>query len=453
VPAVAARTEETMPTTELAPTPSGTRPSRRVGGIATRRFALPVQLSGDDTRSTLFAWLVSRALTLTLMVSVEPSVVGDVSYYSRSLRALFFHGAGIRETFQEYPLPVFGALLPPFLLGFANPVAFTTLFALSMVAADGAFTWLLWRTSGRRRSEAVTFWLWFVPLIGPTAYFRFDLMPAVLAGGAVLALLRRPALSGALTAVGAALKLWPAIMLPILLLGRTNRRRLVLGFVVTGGALALASLLAGGVERLMSPLQWQAKRGLQIESVVAGPLMLVRMFDPKGPWNAPLSLYKARELTGPGVSVFLTASTVLTIAGVMLIGVLWNRARRAPTVTVEIVGWLLVAAAAVITVTNKVLSPQYILWLGGPLAALAVWHTGDRHVRAAMRLLLVIALLTQLNYPLLYPWLVNGNFPVQIGTLVLEARNVLLVVFAWQAGKRVWVLARRSPVPDNALAG
>jgi hypothetical protein len=61
-------------------------------------------------------------------------------------------------------------------------VAFTTLLALSMLAADGAFSWLLWRTSGRRRSEAVTFWLWFVPLVGPTAYFRFDLVPAVLAG-------------------------------------------------------------------------------------------------------------------------------------------------------------------------------------------------------------------------------------------------------------------------------
>ena len=432
-----------MPTTELAPAPSDAHPSLGARRTARRWFALPAELSGDNTRSTVFAWLISRALTLTLMVSIEPSVVGDVSYYSRSLRALFFNGAGIRETFQEYPLPVFGVMLPQFLLGLANPVAFTVLFALSMLAADGAFSWLLWRTSGRRRSEAVTFWLWFVPLVGPTAYFRFDLVPAVLAGGAVLALMRRPALCGTLTAIGAALKLWPAIMLPIFLLGRTNRRRVLGGFLVTGGALALASLLAGGVERLMSPLQWQANRGLQIESLPAGPLMLVRMFDPKGPWNAPLSLYKARELTGPGVSAFLTASTILMIAGIAVLVVLWNRARLAPTVTVEIVGWLLVATAAVATITNKVLSPQYILWLGGPLAALAVRQMGDHHLRVAMRLLLVIALLTQVNYPLLYPWLVNGDFPVQFGTLVLETRNVLLVVFAWQACKRVWVLAQR----------
>jgi hypothetical protein len=136
------------------------------------------------------------------------------------------------------------------------------------------------------------------------------------------------------------------------------------------------------------------------------------------------------------------------IASVALLVVLWNRARLAPTVTVEIVGWLLVATAAVATITNKVLSPQYILWLGGPLAALAVRQMGDHHVRRAMRLLLGIALLTQVNYPLLYPWLVNGNFPVQFGTLVLETRNVLLVIFAWQACKRVWVLAQRSRSPD-----
>jgi hypothetical protein len=436
-----------MATTELAPVPGEEQPSLFRRRPAPRRFGLPAQLLRGDARSTLLAWLVSRALTLTLMVSVEPSVVGDVSYYSRSLRALFFHGGGIRETFQEYPLPVFGVLVPPFLVGLANPVAFTVLFVASMLAADGAFSWLLWRASGRMRSEALTFWLWFVPLVGPTAYFRFDLVPAVLAGGAVLALMRRPALCGALTAIGAALKLWPALMLPIFLLGRTNRRRVLVSFLATGGVLGVVSLLVGGPGRLLSPLRWQANRGLQIESVAAGPLMLVRMFDPKGPWDAPLSLYKARELTGPGVSAFLTVSTVLTVGGIVLLVVLWNRARLAPTVTVEILGWLLVATAAVITVTNKVLSPQYVLWLAGPLAALAVRTAGDPDVRRAMRLMLVIGVLTQLNYPLLYPWTVNGHFPVQIGTLVLELRNALLVVFAWQACRRVWDLSRRASPP------
>lgn len=442
-----------MATTELAPAPGPDQPSLFVSAPPPRRFRLPSELLRDDARSTILAWLVSRALTLTLMVSVEPSVVGDVSYYSRSLRALYLHGTGIRETFQEYPLPVFGVLLPQFALGLANPVAFTVLFAVSMLAADGAFSWLLWRTSGRRRSEAVTFWLWFVPLVGPTAYFRFDLVPAALAGGAVLALMRRPALCGTLTALGAALKLWPVIMLPIFLLGRTNRRRVLAGFLLTGGALALASLLAGGVGRFLSPLRWQAHRGLQIESLSAGPLMLARMFVPKsGPWEAPLSLYKARELTGPGVSTALTASTVLTVGGIVLLLVLWNRARVASPVTVEILGWLLVATAAVITVTNKVFSPQYILWLGGPIAALAVRQPGDAAIRQAMRLLLVIALLTQLNYPLLYPSLVKGYFPVQIATLVLETRNVLMVVLAWQACRRVWTLAGHAALRADAPA-
>ena len=92
---------------------------------------------------------------------------------------------------------MFAVLLPQFLLGFGNQVAFTILFALSMLAVDAAFTGLLWRADGRRRGDATNLWLWFVPALGPLAYFRFDLVPAVLAGGAVLAAIRRPAMAGA----------------------------------------------------------------------------------------------------------------------------------------------------------------------------------------------------------------------------------------------------------------
>ena len=134
-------------------------------------------------------------------------------------------------------------LLPQFLLGVLNQVAFIILFALSMLLVDAAFTALLWRGDGRRRGDAVNLWLWFVPAIGPLAYFRFDLVPAVLAGGAVLAAIRRPRLAGVLTALGAALKLWPVVMLPTFLLRRADRRPVLIGFLATGvlvGGLSLA---------------------------------------------------------------------------------------------------------------------------------------------------------------------------------------------------------------------
>ena len=159
----------------------------------------------------------------------ESDVTGDVKYYARSLHQLFA-GGGLRTTLQEYPLPVFLVILPPVPAGFLNQVAFIILFALSMLIVDAVFTGFLWRGDGRRRGDATNLWLWFVPAMGPLAYFRFDLVPAVLAGGAVLAAIRRPAVAGVLTAFGAALKLWPAVMLPTFLIRRGDRRRVLVGF-------------------------------------------------------------------------------------------------------------------------------------------------------------------------------------------------------------------------------
>src|SRR6185295_7359301 len=140
----------------------------------------------------------------------------------------------------------------------------------------------LYRSAGRTHGWAVDFWLLFVFLIGALSYLRFDMLPAVLAGGALLAARRRPWITGALTGLGAAIKLWPALLIPSFLSYKPDRRRAGLAFVAVGFGLALVSLIFGGWLRLISPLTWQADRGLQIESIWATPLMVVRAFRPRG---------------------------------------------------------------------------------------------------------------------------------------------------------------------------
>ena len=446
LPPSAAELEELdrLPLSTIAPT--GAPAPRPASTMSVLR--LPSALAGDSTRAVVLSWLVSRAITLALLVMVESTVVGDVSYYARSLRVLF-HGGSIHQVLQEYPLPVMAIMLPPYLLGIMNPLAFGALFAASMLIVDAIFTWTLWRVGGRRRSEAVRFWLWFVPAVGPMAYFRFDLVPAMLAGAAVLAAARRPAWSGALTAIGASLKLWPALMLPSFLLRRLDRRPVLKGFFFTGLAIAGASFAVGGWSRLLSPLHWQSGRGLQIESVTATPLMLGWAVHPKGTWDIRISDYKAYEIYGPGVHGFITASSIFTILGLAFLGFLWYRARMLPSVSAETVAWLFLATAAMVTITNKTLSPQYILWLGGPLAALLARWPGDPYVRRAARLLLIICVLTQIVFPLTYNHLTNGDEASLPTMLVLTLRNVLLVTLTWIACFRVLHQTGQDDTPEE----
>jgi hypothetical protein len=265
---------------------------------------------------------------------------------------------------------------------------------------------------------------------------------------------RRPWLTGALTGLGAAVKLWPALLIGAFLAHRPTRRPTAAGFVLVGFGLALVSLLTGGWSRLVSPLTWQSDRGLQIESIWATPVMLGRAVAPTG-WLVDISKYQAYEVFGPGVAQLLMLSTLATVLGLAVIVALLLRAHRHPEPSPVALGLVILATVAVMTVTNKTLSPQYLLWLGGPTAALLLLQRGDgprerRTIGWLAVQLLLLALLTHLVYPVLYDELLGrrGQGGIVLATLVTAARNVLLVVFTVEACRLAWRrLGRRSVEP------
>jgi hypothetical protein len=420
-----------MATTQLARSPDRDDAGASAAGLLPPGFAL------RTGRDVVWTWVTSRAAALLFLTLFEGTVSGDVGYYARNLHQLFTGGSP-REALQEYPLPVLAIMVPQYLIGALNSLAFAILFAASMLALDAWFTRMLWRHGGNRRSSGLAFWLAFVPLGGAMAYFRFDLVTAVCAGAAVLVAARRPALAGALTAAGAAIKLWPAAMLPILLLRRTGKRAVLAGFVVVGVVVIVGCLLVADADRLVSPLRWQSARGLQVEAVGATPLMLGHAVHVRGLWSVGISRYKAYEIFGTGVSADIAVLTGLTIIGVLLLGWLWWRAYRLGARDAVTVGWLFLATAAMLTITNKTLSPQYVLWLGGPAAALLVLDPDSPDARRCARLLLVIAVLTQLVYPTTYPNLLYVHWLTLPVTAVLAARNVLLVVLTCWAIQTLW---------------
>lgn len=397
---------------------------------------LPSEIIDSGRSAIVWRWILSRALTLSLLAT-EVGVGDDVFYYAGNLHN-FFHGGTLGSTLPEYPLPVLGLLMPQYVLGFLHQSSFVLLFVASMLAIDAAFTAALWRGDGRRRGDATNLWLWFVPLIGPLAYFRFDLVPAILAGGAVLVAIRRPALAGALTAIGAAIKLWPAAMMPTFMIRRTDRTAVLTGFAATGALLALVTVVIGGLSRATTPISWQNQRGLQVESVLASPLLVARVFASTR-WDVHLSQWKAFEVFGPGVHVMETLSTLATVLGGLTLILLWWRGVRMPVASAETLGWMFLSTTLIVTITNKTLSPQYLLWLGGPVSALAVRAQASPSVRHFGRALLVTALLTQLEYPVFYHPIVRGGSLLPLGTAVLVARNVLMVYLTWYAVRQVWV--------------
>ena len=403
-------------------------------------------------RMIVIGWLITRVLMLGILAGFERFVVGDVFYYHRKINALFT--AGLDRTLYEYPTPVVWILALPYGVSFGSRRGYLIAFIVLMLALDAVFTYALWRSTGRRHDTSIDFWLIFVLLIGPLSYLRFDMLPAVLAGGALLAARHKPWVTGALTGLGAAVKLWPALLIGAFLSYRSDRRPVGLAFVIVGFGLALISLIFGGWARLISPLTWQSDRGLQIESIWATPLMLARAASPDQ-WLVDISQYQAYEIFGPGVDVWIVISNFATLLGLTMIILLTIRAFRHNGSTPVAIGFVVVATVAIMTITNKTLSPQYLLWLGGPMAALMVLRPNasvdeQPAINRMAGQLLILALLTQLVYPLFYDGYLgrSGQMMIILSTVVTAIRNLALVVFTVEACWLAWRMLA-VPVPDH----
>lgn len=429
----------------------------RFGSIITVPAAEAFRRWGfDQPKALLVIWAAVRLVVFLTWGLLRPETQGDVIYYQEHIDFMFEAGPG--HTMPEYPTPVLWLLAIPYFLGAGSQVGYVIAFVLLLLALDIGFSLTLWHHGGTLRAQAVATWSVFVGFIGPTIYLRFDLLTSVFAGWGVLCLIRhRDLRAGALAGIGAAIKLWPALLWPALCPGGARQRwRVSIGFWLVGGGLALASLLWAGWERLLSPLTWQSGRGLQVESIWATVPMLLRALG-IGDYAVTTSRFQAFEIYGPGVEVWMRIATVATVLGLGLVVAFfiawWRRGR----------GRLIDAAAFVLLVilimivTNKTFSPQYMIWLGGPLAAaIALLGCEDRNLASflvdrARLLALAVAVLgttiaTGIIFPLGYPPLVRDipsaawlRLPI---TLVLAARNLTMILMTIGMVKWIWGIVR-----------
>ena len=327
-----------------------------------------------------------------------------------------------RDIRPEYPpgaLPAFAlpALISDDHQGFR--AAFEWLMAACGVAAVllAAVALAGLRASRTRTAAALALAAGFPLLLGSVVLTRFDLYPAALVAGALAALVhRRDRLGFGVLGAAIAVKLYPAVLVP-LAAGYVWRRRGRREALVCLGVAAAVVVLAYVPFLLVAPggvahsIGRQLSRPLQIESL--GAAFYLAAHHLLGVDVEMRSGHGSQNLYGAGTWV---AAVLLSI--VQLAAIVWIWLRR-PGSAEELVRWSAAALVAFVAL-GKVLSPQFLIWLV-PVVPLVA---GLRGLRASA-LLAGSLVLTQLWFPSRYWALARELDPLASG-LVL-ARDLTLV--------------------------
>lgn len=389
-------------------------------------------------------WLLTRVVMLCLFWALFSYIRNDVNYYATSVIDHPWPTLGdIRTVLVEYPTPVVWFLQLVSWFAPSTADGYALVFSVLMAILDALACIALYRFD-----SPLGAWLWAGAgvLLGPLMWFRFDVVPGLCVLAALYWVHRRPALAGTMIALGAGLKLWPALLIVPMLGVTAPARRRALGFGITGTVLAAVSVASQGLARTLSPLGFQSARGLQIESIWATPLMVSRLWSHDGATHVEFSRYQAYEIFAPGVGSWERAASASGVVVLLLAMILaWligfggsglpghrlpvgEDARHEQAVLLACV-----ALVGGVMVTDKTLSPQYLIWLFAPLAITCARLAHGRHGLIALRLAALGAVvigLTQLVYPLSYAGLISSVNPNPGSTLLLALRNCAFVALA-----------------------
>ena len=386
------------------------------------------------------AWVIARIM-LGFIIFRDHSPRGDVAYYfygilgnDPSMMTEYPHAG-------TWPVEVLTALIGDHI------DAFYIAFVLMCMLVDALFLALVLSNhhANPRVWIAGWFWIFFGTLTGQVFYMRLDIFPALTVAAAAACLVRWPNIASALLAFATTMKLWPGV-LAAGLVGRFSNRKSwlrLLSFFTALVALCAITVLTSGWQRLLSPLTYQSDRGLQIESVFATPFVYQAFYEPTR-WEMGYAESKSFEISGPGVDQAIAWSTY-SMSAVIAFALAWALWRFLaggwnPRSTIAFFGVMIL----LLIITNKVFSPQYIVWFA-PLLAVALRQPQmsehqlkhPRTHRAISILMVSLAVLTLVTAALgnyVYPS--NYNFIwAQVGVefapvAALALRNLLIVIMA-----------------------
>jgi hypothetical protein len=401
---------------------------------------------------TAAAFLLAIATLPVLSRQYLGRTGGEIPIFMGGIEALLA-GRLYGEHVFEYPPYALIWFLAPYAWAPDDVERFRLAFGLQIWLFDAAIkAVLLWRGIRARKGfpDLIPFLVYSLgsAALGHLLLMKYDAVPAALALAGVLAVCGgRPFIGGAVTALAAGSKAYPALFIPVLgVVAWRHSRRHVQRFALGVGVAAAPLFLLALWLPWWNFASFHGARGLEVGSLAASIVWALHFFGADASWSL---IGTSNEVGGPLADQLLAPARAFWIlATLAALGVAVTTALRQVRLKAPDVAALLLLPLVPFVATNTVFSPQFHLWLI-PLAAL-VLERRDSLPAAAVRAAWVIFVATMI-VPTFYP---SREYTLGLGlwrTAVLLIRNGLLLYAAvslFEAARPVRRAVQR-PAPDH----
>ncbi|MBU1662299.1 MAG: DUF2029 domain-containing protein [Chloroflexi bacterium] len=341
-----------------------------------------------------------------------------------------------RDYDMEYPPLALLAFCIPHWLAFGQEVSLhqyiklylleNILFSLA-IASTILFLMPRWQPQARERVKPIAILTVALIICAPLLPWRYDLFPALLTFLALYFFIAGiPTITGFCIGIAVAAKLYPLFIIPIfgifLIVNKDTRslKRFILGGILS--VLPLIPFFVLSPNWLNLFLSYHQHRGLEIESLFGGLILIGQVLGlglEYGPAKV-VSNYGAFHLVSPYVNIAIRwiPYVVMFSSAIVFASCFGHfskeRNRYGLIPTDSLVAYIVITLLTFIA-TNKVFSPQYIIWVL-PFVPLLRFRYAS--------LLIVIFSLTIMIFPIGFKLLLDIHL---LGVLLLNLRNGLLV--------------------------
>ncbi len=376
-------------------------------------------------------------------------IEGDVPYYFSVASIALAKGS-----WSTYPAGAMVAFVAPFLFGAGfvhDQAGYERVFVLLNAGYSGLIALLIFSIFRRAKAGSARAWravgtYTLLILIGaPTYLWRFDLFPALLTTlGFWLITLHRYRLSLLPLVFAALTKLYSGLVVALVLVVIVRRRigllsSAVIAIFAVVFALALVLMTKGTL--ILPFLETSLARPLEIQSTAGGLFLLASWFGLPVEILTERSSWNVHAIGAETVASLTPVFLALSFAIVFYRATVVLRRTRSSTegLEVETPAALCAALIAAFLVTNKVFSPQYLVWLCPFVPFLE---------RRQVWTFFAVAVLTAVAYPCLSRY---GDLPRAelAAVMTINLRNALMVYLAIDLTLSAGTLRQRASLREE----